>query len=97
MFLRAGVTAPRSDTNFAPIDLLEKVSGKLNFICGSADDLIPLEDRLELKKGLKIGSISRDLVMSKLKMLIMALCARRDSFDKDASLIGWNLLMKEFN
>jgi len=31
-FYGAGVTAPRKDTNFAPIDLLEKVSGKLNFI-----------------------------------------------------------------
>ena len=30
--------APRTDTNFAPLDLIEKVSGKLNFICGSLDD-----------------------------------------------------------
>ena len=52
-FYGAGVTAPRSDTNFAPIDLLEKVSGKLNFICGSSDDLIPLQDRLEIKKRFK--------------------------------------------
>ena len=44
---------PRKDTNFAPIDLLEKVSGKLNFICGSSDDLIPVQDRLEIKKDLK--------------------------------------------
>jgi len=49
-FYGAGVTALRPDTNFAPIDLLEKVSGKLNFICGSSDDLIPIEDRLEIKK-----------------------------------------------
>ena len=35
----AGVTTPRADTIFAPIDLLEKV-GELNFICGSSDDLI---------------------------------------------------------
>ena len=52
-FYGAGVTAPRTDTNFAPIDLLEKVSGKLNFICGSADDLIPIKDRLEIKKMFK--------------------------------------------
>jgi len=31
-FYGAGVTEPRTDTNFAPIDLLEKISGKLNFI-----------------------------------------------------------------
>ena len=79
-FYGAGVTAPRSDTNFAPIDMLEKVSGKLNFICGSADDLIPLKDRLEIKNA-DHGFM----------------CEERDSFDKDASLIGWNLLMKEFN
>ena len=52
-FYGAGVTTPRSDTNFAPIDLLEKVSGKLNFICGSSDDLIPLQDRLEIQKRFK--------------------------------------------
>ena len=39
-FYGAGVTSPRNDTNSAPIDLLEKVSGKLNFICGSSDNLI---------------------------------------------------------
>ena len=49
-FYEAGVTTPRSDTNFAPINLLKKVSGKLNFICGSSDDLISLQDRLEIKK-----------------------------------------------
>ena len=25
------------------------------------------------------------------------MCEERQSFDKDASSIGWNLLMKEFN
>ena len=52
-FCWAGITAPRKDINFAPIDLLEKVSGKLNFICVSSDDLIPLKDRLEIKKRFK--------------------------------------------
>ena len=52
-FCWAGVTAPRKYINFAPIDLLEKVSVKLNFICGSSDDLIPLKDILEIKKDLK--------------------------------------------
>jgi carboxymethylenebutenolidase len=33
--------------------LLEKVSGKLNFICGSVDDLIPIEDRLVIEKRFK--------------------------------------------
>ena len=46
------VTLPWSDTNFAPVKLLEKVSWKLNFICGSSDDLIPLQDRLEIKIGI---------------------------------------------
>ena len=44
---------PRTDTNFASIVLLEKVSGKLNFICGSSYDLIYLKDRLEIKKRFK--------------------------------------------
>jgi len=53
-FYGAGVTVPRTDANFTPIDLLEKVCGKLNFICGTSDDLIPIEDRLVIaKKDLK--------------------------------------------
>ena len=97
-FYGAGVMAPRSDTNFAPIDLLEKVSGKLNFICGSADDLIPLKDRIEIKKRFK------KLDPSEERFCFIEIdgadhgfmCEERESFDKDASLIGWNLLMKEF-
>ena len=45
-FYGEGVTAPITDTDFAPVDLLEKVYGKLNFIYGSSDNLIPLQDRL---------------------------------------------------
>ena len=98
-FYGAGVTAPRTDTNFAPIDLLEKVSGKLNFICGSLDVLIPLQDRLEIKKRFK----KLDPLEERFFYVEIAganhgfMCEERESFDKDASLIGWNLLMKEFN
>ena len=97
-FYGAGVIAPRSDTNFAPIDLLEKVSGKLNFICGSADDLIPLKDRLEIKKRFK----KLDPLEERFSYVEIDgadhgfMCEERESFDKAASLIGWNLLMKEF-
>jgi len=52
-FYESGVIAPRTHTNFAPIDLIDKVSGKLNFVCGSADDLIPLQDKLEIKNRFK--------------------------------------------
>ena len=96
-FYGAGVTTPRSDTNFAPIDLLEKVSGKLNFICGSSDDLIPLKDRLEIKKRFK----TLDPLEERFVYVEVAgadhgfMCEERESYDKDASLIGWNLLMKE--
>ena len=98
-FYGAGVTAPRTDTNFAPIDLLEKVSGKLNFICGSLDVLIPLQDRLEIKKRFK----KLDPLEERFFYVEIAganhgfMCEERESFDKDASLIGWNLLIKEFN
>ena len=97
-FYGAGVTTPRADTNFAPIDLLEKVSGKLNFICGSCDDLIPVKDRLEIKKRFK----KLDPLEERFSYLEIEgadhgfMCEERESFDKDASLIGWNLLMKEF-
>ena len=97
-FYGAGVTTPRADTNFAPIDLLEKVSGKLNFICGSSDDLIPVKDRLEIKQRFKKLDPSEER-FSYLEIEGADhgfMCEERESFDKDASLIGWNLLMKEF-
>ncbi len=97
-FYGAGVTVPRADTNFAPIDLLEKVSGKLNFICGSSDDLIPVKDRLEIKQRFKKLDPSEE----RFNYVEIEgadhgfMCEERESFDKDASLICWNLLMKEF-
>ncbi len=96
-FYGAGVTAPRTDTNFAPIDLLEKVSGKLNFICGSADDLIPLKVRLEIKKRFKkLDPLEERFSFVEIENADHGfMCEERNSFDKGASLIGWNLLMKE--
>ena len=98
-FYGAGVTAPRIDTNFAPIDLLEKVSGKLNFICGSSDDLIPIEDRLVIeKKFKKVDPLAERFIYVEVKGADHGfMCEERESFHKDASLIGWNLLMKELN
>jgi len=96
-FYGAGVVSLRNDTNSAPIDLLEKVSGKLNFICGSSDDLIPLKDRLEIKKRFK----KLDPLEERFSYVEIDgadhgfMCEERESFDKAASLIGWNLLMKE--
>ena len=98
-FYGAGVTALRTDTNFAPIDLLKKVSGKLNFICGSLDGLIPLEDRLEIKKRFKeVDPLEEKFIYVEVEGADHGfMCNERESFNKDASLIGWNLLMKEFN
>ena len=98
-FYGAGVVSHREDTNSAPIDLLEKVSGKLNFICGSSDDLIPLQDRLEIKKRFKkLDPFGKRFSYVEIESADHGfMCEERDSFDEAASLIGWNLLMKEFN
>ena len=98
-FYGAGVTVPRTDTNFAPIDLLEKVSGKLNFICGSSDDLIPLQDRLEIKKRFKkLDPLEERFIYVEVKGADHGfMCEERESFNEDASSIGWNLLMNELN
>ena len=98
-FYGAGIVSLRNDTNSAPIDLLEKVSGKLNFICGSSDDLIPLRDRLEIKKRFKkIDPLEERFIYIEVKEADHGfMCEERESFHKDASLIGWNLLMKELN
>ncbi len=98
-FYGAGVTASRPDTNFAPVDLLEKVSGKLKFICGSLDDLIPIEDRLIIKKRFKkIDPLEERFIYVEVKGGDHGfMCEERESFNKDASSIGWDLLMKELN
>jgi carboxymethylenebutenolidase len=98
-FYGAGIVSLRNDTNSAPIDLLEKVSGKLNFICGSSDDLIPLRDRLEIKKRFKkLDPFGKRFSYVEIENADHGfMCEERDSFDEAASLIGWNLLMKEFN
>ena len=98
-FYGAGVVSLRNDTNSAPIDLLEKVSGKLSFICGTSDDLIPLQDRLEIKKRFKkLDPFGKRFSYVEIERADHGfMCEERDSFDKAASLIGWNLLMKEFN
>jgi len=98
-FYGAGVVSLRKDTNSAPIDLLEKVSGKLNFICGSSDNLIPLKDRLEIKKRFKkLDPLEERFIYVEVKGADHGfMCEERESFNKDASLIGWNLLMKELN
>ena len=98
-FYGAGVTLPRTDTNFPPIDLLEKVSGKLNFICGSSDDLIPLEDRLVIEKRFKkLDPLEERFIYVEVKEADHGfMCEERESFHNDAALIGWNLLMKELN
>ena len=98
-FYGAGVTSPRKDTNLAPIDLLEKVSGKLNFICGSSDDLIPLQDRLEIKKRFKkLDPLEERFIYVEVEGADHGfMCEERESFHKDASSIGWNLLMKALN
>ena len=98
-FYGAGVVSPRNDINSAPLDLLEKVSGKLNFICGSSDNLIPIPERLEIKKRFKkLDPHGERFSYVEIKRADHGfMCEERDSFDKAASLIGWNLLMKEFN
>ena len=93
------VTTPRSDTNFAPIDLLENVSGKLNFICGSSDDLIPSKDRLKIiKRFKKVDPSEKRFIYVEVEGAYHGfMCEERQTFNKEVASIGWNLLMQEFN
>ena len=96
-FQEGSVETTQRDAWQDQIDLLEKVSGKLNFICGSADDLIPLKDRLEIKKRFKkLDPLEERFSYVEIEGADHGfMCDERESFDKAASLIGWNLLMKE--
>ena len=75
------------------------ISGKLNFICGSLDDLIPIEDRLVIEKRFKkLDPLEERFIYVEVKGADHGfMCEERESFHKDASLIGWNVLMKELN
>ena len=66
---------------------------------GSSDDLIPIEDRLIIKKRFKkVDPLEERFIYVEVKGADHGfMCEERESFHKDASLIGWNLLMKELN
>ena len=63
----------------------------------SSDDLIPLEDRLEIKKRFKkVDPFEERFIYVEIEGADHGfMCEERESFDKAASLIGWNLLIKE--
>ena len=65
----------------------------------ASDDLIPLQDRLEIKKRFKkVDPSEKRFIYVEVEGAYHGfMCDERQSFDKDTSSIGWNLLMKEFN
>ena len=67
---------PRNDTNFAPIDLFKKVSGDKILFFVPLDDLIPLQDRLAIKKRyIKFDPLGERIAYIEINELIMALFA----------------------
>ena len=96
-FYGAGVSRGRPGGGLPSLELLPQVSGKLTCICGTADPLIPMEDRKAIQDAL--GQI--DPSGQRLRYLEICdadhgfMCESRSSFNAAASEQGWSLLLDE--
>ena len=94
-FYGAGVSRMRPGGGAPTLELLPQVSGQLTCLCGTADPLIPEEDRAAIQAGLMACDPSAD----RLRYVEIDgadhgfMCEARDSFDAEASALGWELML----
>ena len=74
---------------------LPQLSGQLTCVCGSADPLIPEQDRTTIRSALAeadpSGERLRYIEINGVDHGFM--CEARDSFDPEASSLGWQLML----
>ena len=98
-FYGAGVTEGRPGGGPPTLKLLNKVSGKLTCICGTADTLIPLSERIAIKSALN----QEDPQENRLRYVEIEgakhgfMCEERSSFSANASSISWHFLINDFD
>ena len=98
-FYGAGVTTTRPGGGPPSLELLSKTSGRLTCICGTSDPLIPEADRTSIQEAL----INTDPSGVRLSYVEIEdadhgfMCEQRASFNPNASVLGWKLLMSELS
>jgi carboxymethylenebutenolidase len=94
-FYGAGVSRMRPGGGAPSLELLPQVAGQLTCVCGSADPLIPEQDRTTIRSALAeadpSGERLRYIEIDAVDHGFM--CEARDSFDADASALGWQLML----
>ena len=95
-FYGAGVVQGRPGGGAPSLELLPQVQGQLTCLCGSADPLIPTEDRAAIASAL----LAADPSGQRLRYREFAgadhgfMCEARDSFNPAAAEQGWQLLLE---
>jgi carboxymethylenebutenolidase len=94
-FYGAGVSRMRPGGGAPSLELLPQVSGQLTCLCGTADPLIPDEDRKAIGSALAASDPSGE----RLRYVEVNgadhgfMCEARESFNAEASALGWRLML----
>ena len=94
-FYGAGVSRGRPGGGPPSLELLPQVQGRLTCVCGTADPLIPTEDRKAIQGSLALVDPSGQ----RLRYVEICdadhgfMCESRSSFNAEASAQGWSLLL----
>ena len=94
-FYGAGVSGMRPGGGAPSLELLPQVPGKLTCVCGSADPLIPEQDRAAIRSALAAADPSGER-LSYIEINGVDhgfMCEARGSFNADASALGWQLML----
>ena len=94
-FYGAGVSRMRPGGGAPSLELLPQVSGQLTCVCGSADPLIPEQDRAAIRSALAAADLSGER-LSYIEINGVDhgfMCEARGSFNADASALGWQLML----
>ena len=94
-FYGAGLSRMRPGGGEPSLALLPEIQGRLNCVFGTADPLIPAEDREAIGKALRMA----DPTGQRLRSVAWTgadhgfMCEARDSFHPQAAAWGWKLLL----
>ena len=94
-FYGAGVSRMRPGGGAPSLELLPQVAGQLTCLCGSADPLISEQDRSAIRSALAAADPSGE----RLRYIEINgvdhgfMCEARESFDAEASALGWQLML----
>ena len=93
-FYGAGVSRMRPGGGAPSLELLPQVSGQLTCLCGTADPLIPDEDRKAIGSALAADPSGERLRYVEVNGADHGfMCEARESFNAETSALGWRLML----